>query len=150
MNKYVWLDMDGTITDLYAVDGWLDDLRTYNTRPYEQAKAMYDTIELLETLVDLKAKGYKLGVISWGSKTGNLIYNRQVEAVKRNWLAERGLDLLLDKIIVTPYGVCKADTCRQYGEGVLVDDELPNRQAWDLGITIDAKCNILTELRKLQ
>lgn len=150
MSKYVWLDMDGTIADLYAVNGWLDDLLTYKTRPYEQAKAMYDTVELLETLADLKAKGYRLGVISWGSKTGNLIYNRQVEEVKRNWLAERGLDLLLDKIIVTPYGVCKADTCRQYGEGVLVDDELPNRQAWDLGITIDAKCNILTELRKLR
>lgn len=150
MSKFIWLDMDGTIADLYAVNGWLDDLLAYKTRPYEEAKAMYDTIELLETLADLKAKGYKLGVISWGSKTGNLIYNRQVEAVKKKWLEEHDLDLLLDKIIVTPYGVCKADTCRQYGEGILVDDELPNRQAWDLGITIDAKCNILTELKKLR
>lgn len=150
MSKYVWLDMDGTIADLYAVDGWLDDLRTYNTRPYKQAKAIYDTVELLETLADLKAKGYKLGVISWGSKSSNLIYDRQVTAVKKKWLEKHGLDLLLDKVIVTPYGVCKADTCRQFGQGILVDDELPNRQAWDLGITIDAKCNILTELRKLR
>ena len=150
MSKYVWLDMDGTIADLYAVNGWLDDLKLYKTRPYEEARAMYDTIELLETLADLKAKGYKLGVISWGSKSSNLIYDRQVTAVKKKWLEEHGLDLLLDKIIVTPYGVCKADTCRQYGEGVLVDDELTNRQAWDLGIVIDAKCNILTELRKLR
>ncbi len=150
MSKYVWLDMDGTIADLYAVNGWLDDLRAYNTRPYEEAKAMYDTIELLETLADLKAKGYKLGVISWGSKSSNLIYDRQVTAVKKKWLEEHGLDLLLDEIIVTPYGICKADTCRQYGEGILIDDELPNRQAWDLGITINAKRNILTELRKLR
>ena len=150
MSKFIWLDMDGTIADLYAVNGWLDDLKEYKTRPYEEARAIYDTIELLEALADLKAKGYKLGVISWGSKSSNLIYDRQVTAVKKKWLEEHSLDLLLDKIIVTPYGVCKADTCRQYGEGILVDDELPNRQAWDLGITIDAKGNILTELRKLR
>ena len=24
-DKWIWLDMDGTIADLYGVDGWLED-----------------------------------------------------------------------------------------------------------------------------
>ena len=31
--KWIWFDMDGTIADLYSVDGWLEDLLAFNTRP---------------------------------------------------------------------------------------------------------------------
>lgn len=148
-NGWVWFDMDGTIADLYSVDGWLDDLLNHNTRPYEQAKDLYNTLDLLEIMLSLKEKGYKLGVISWGSKENNVDYDRAVAQVKKEWLANRLLDIVLDKIIVTPYGVKKADTCRQFGYGVLVDDEEQNRQAWDLGATINAQENILKELKKL-
>ena len=30
MNKMICFDMDGTIADLYSVDGWLDYLRAEN------------------------------------------------------------------------------------------------------------------------
>ena len=36
MVKAIYFDMDGTIADLYAVDGWLADLRSENVRPYRQ------------------------------------------------------------------------------------------------------------------
>ena len=36
----IWLDMDGTIADLYAVDNWLDMLRAYDATPYVKAKPM--------------------------------------------------------------------------------------------------------------
>ena len=59
------------------------------------------------------------------------------------------MDSFLDEIIVTPYGVRKADTCRKFGYGILVDDEKQNRDAWDLGITIDATQNIIKALWEL-
>lgn len=148
-NEWIWFDMDGTIADLYSVDGWLEDLIAFNTRPYAQAKLMYNLLALLETMAELKAKGYKLGIISWGSKANNVEYDKRVEKVKKEWLEKKMIDTLLDEIIVTPYGVCKADTCRKFGKGVLVDDEEPNRNAWNLGETINANENILIELRKI-
>ena len=149
VEKMICFDMDGTIADLYGVDGWLEDLIAHNTRPYAKAKDLYNVFDLLEVLLELKLKGYKLGVISWGSKENNAEYDKAVEKVKRKWLANRLLDSILDKIIVTPYGVRKADTCRKFGFGILVDDEEQNRNAWDLGDTIDANKNLLEELAKL-
>lgn len=148
-NKWVWLDMDGTFVDFYGVQGWLEYLMNNDVTPYKIAKPLYDVIELLETLVELKAKGYKIGVISWSSKARDLEFDKLVEKAKREWLFNKCFDLVLDKIIVTQYGVCKADTCRKYGYGVLVDDEEPNRKAWDLGATINANENIIEKLAEL-
>ena len=147
--KWIWLDMDGTIADLYSVDGWLEDLIAHNTRPYAKAKDLYNVLDLLEVLVELKLKGYKLGVISWGSKENNAEYDKAVEKVKREWLANRLLDNILDKIIITPYGVRKADTCRKFGFGILVDDEEQNRNDKKKSETINAQENIITKLWEL-
>lgn len=149
MNKWIWFDMDGTIADLYGVNGWLDDLVAFSTRPYEVAKDMYKLVDLANVLIDLKMNGYNLGIISWSSKAHNLDFDNQVRLAKEKWLKDRGLDILLDKILVTPYGVCKADTCRMFGQGILVDDEEPNRNEWYLGDTINANGNIIKELKKL-
>ena len=148
-NKWIWFDMDGTIADLYGVDGWLEDLIAHDTRPYAEAKDLYNVFDLLEVMIELKMKGYKLGVISWGSKENNREYDKAVEIVKKAWLYDRLMDTILDEIIVTPYGVRKADTCKKFGYGILVDDEEQNRNAWDLGNTIDATKNIIKVLWKL-
>ena len=148
-DKWIWFDMDGTIADLYGVDGWLEDLIAHNTRPYAQAKDIYNVLDLLEIMIALKEKGFKLGVISWGSKENNKEYDKAVEIVKKAWLYDRLMDSFLDEIIVTSYGVRKADTCRKFGYGILVDDEKQNRDAWDLGITIDATQNIIKALWEL-
>lgn len=147
--KWIWFDMDGTIADLYSVDGWLDDLLAFNTRPYEKAKLMYNPFALLQVMAELKYKGYKLGVISWGSKAKNAEYDEMVAKVKKEWLEKEMLNILLDKVIITQYGVCKADTCRKFGKGILVDDEEPNRNAWNLGKTINANENIIKALWEL-
>lgn len=146
---WIWLDMDGTIADLYGVSGWLNDLMAHNDRPYREAKAIYDTVDLLETLSDLKDKGYKIGIISWLSKKPDAEYDRKVIKAKREWLKAQYLDLLLDEIIITAYGIKKANTCRPYGSGILIDDEEQNREDWNLGKTIDATKNILDQLRDL-
>ena len=147
--SWIWFDMDGTIADFYGVEGWLDDLKHHNTRPYREAKGLYNNLDLSEVLLLLKNKGYKIGIISWSSKDNCPDFDRAVELAKKEWLYNRLFDVVLDKIIVTPYGVRKADTCRKYGSGILVDDEEQNRTSWDLGKTIDATKNILTALREL-
>jgi hypothetical protein len=147
--KWIWFDMDGTIADLYGVEGWLDDLINLNTRPYAKADLLYDNADFLYTLGLLRQNGYHIGVISWGSKANNAEFDKAVEYVKKEWLYEKCISDFLDKIIVTAYGVCKADTCRKYGSGILVDDEEQNRNAWDLGRTINANNDIIKALKAL-
>lgn len=147
--KWIWFDMDGTIADLYGVEGWLDDLTNFRTRPYAKAKLLYDNVDLLMVLSQLRANGFHIGVISWGSKANDREYDKAVEFVKKEWLYDRCISDFLDKIIITAYGVRKADTCRKYGSGILVDDEEQNRKAWDLGRTINANENILEQLKAL-
>ena len=38
MKKEICFDMDGTIADLYGVEGWLEDLEHFSPRPYEMAR----------------------------------------------------------------------------------------------------------------
>ena len=148
-DKWLWLDMDGTFADLYGVNGWLDDLVNLRTRPYAEAKPIYNMVDFLLLLVELKQRGWKIGIISWLSKDPDAEYGERVTKAKNEWLYKWCMDIVLDKVLIVPYGQCKADTCRQFGYGVLADDEEQNRNAWDLGETIDANKNLLEELAKL-
>ena len=149
MDKWIWLDMDGTIADLYGVQGWLEDIRAYKTRPYEVAQCLYNIYELWEALASVHDKGYKVGIISWGSKISTADFDRAVTKAKNEWLYMNCLDVVIDKVIITAHGISKADTCRPYGYGILVDDEEKNRATWDLGSTIDANEDIIKRLRAL-
>lgn len=145
----VWLDMDGTIANFYGVENWLEDLQTGKTRPYEIAKSLYDSKDLNKVLFNLKARGYKVGIVSWSAKCATAEYTRRIKEAKIQWLKKQKIYNLLDEILITEYGVRKADICRKYGRGILVDDEQRNREEWNLGLAIDATENILDILEKL-
>ena len=50
MNKEICFDMDGTIADLYSVNGWLDYLIAEDVTPYAQAKVMLNMSALARHL----------------------------------------------------------------------------------------------------
>ena len=68
MEKAIYFDMDGTIANLYGVDGWLDMLRAYNPAPYERAKVMVNMSQLARVLNKLQKQGWHIGIVSWLSK----------------------------------------------------------------------------------
>ena len=127
MTKEIWFDMDGTIANLYAVEGWLDYLLKEDTFPYENAAVMLNFSALARVLNRLQAQGWKLGIISWTSKSGSEAYNLAVEAVKRAWLAKHLPSVEWDEIRVVRYGTNKFKVC---GGGILFDDEAHNREEW--------------------
>ena len=55
MNRTLVFDMDGTIANLYGVNGWLKDLRSESDRPYRVAEPMYKMDELNSILNELKS-----------------------------------------------------------------------------------------------
>ena len=73
----IWLDMDGTIADLYAVEGWLDMLRAYDPTPYAKAKPLVN-MSLLATLLNNRQKeGFKICIVSALSKEQRLHMTRR-------------------------------------------------------------------------
>ena len=148
MNKTLVFDMDGTIANLYKVENWLEDLRSYNPRPYIVAEPMYDMMELAELLNELKEIGYRVAVTSWLSKESTKAYDELVRQAKKDWLAKYNFPY--DEIHLVAYGTTKANCTRKNGGfQILVDDNAKVRKGWTLGNTIDANENILEELKKL-
>ena len=98
MTTTIWFDMDGTIADLYGVENWLPMLRASDPTPYMVAKPLLRLSALAYRLNKLQEQGYRLGVISWLSKTGTPAYNKAVTAAKYAWLAKHLPSVMFDEI----------------------------------------------------
>jgi len=148
MIKTLVFDMDGTIADLYGVNGWLADLRAENPRPYVEAKPLYNMDILNSLLKLLKAEGWEVVVTTWLAKDSSKDYDRLVREAKLAWLEKYNFPY--DEIHLVKYGTTKANCTRKKGGlQILVDDNEKVRAGWNLGTTINANENILAELVKL-
>lgn len=146
--KVIVFDMDGTIADLYSVEGWLPMLRAENPTPYEIAKPMYNMSELIEILNELKKIGYIIAITSWLSMGASKEYDNAVRVAKRNWLDD--FQFPYDEIHLVKYGTTKANCTRHLGGyQILVDDNEKVRNGWHLGGTINANENIIEQLKML-
>ena len=147
MNKVLVFDMDGTIADLYGVEGWLADLRNSNPRPYIVARPLYNMDNLKQILLRLKKRGWRIVVTTWLSKDSTKEYDELVREAKLGWLAE--YEFPYDEIHLVKYGTTKANCTRKHGGfQILIDDNEKVRNGWHLGATIDANENIIGSLRK--
>ena len=145
----IYFDMDGTIANLYGVDNWLEYLLAEDVFPYRNAKPMLRLCTLARVLNNLQRKGYNLGVISWLSKCGSEDYNERVTETKMEWLASHLPSVMWDEIKIVPYGTPKHEVSEDCG--FLFDDEIGNRDAWDMssnGLAFDA-CEIMEMLKIL-
>lgn len=134
MKRGIYFDLDGSIVDLYGVEGWLDDLIAENTRPYAEAKPLLNLSLLARYIHKAQRMGYIVGVISWLSKSGTPEYNKAVTEVKKEWLAKHLPSVEWDEIHIVEYGTPKS-TCRTC-PGILFDDEEKNLNEWGAGAII--------------
>lgn len=152
----IFLDMDGSIADLYGVEGWLEALRSENPMPYAEAQPLCDMAALRRVLEELKAQNYIIGIISWSSKTGSKEFHRAIRAAKVEWLRRYNLLDLFSHIHIQKYGTPKSAIAQRHttlsSSTILVDDEARNRVEWweHEGTAIDpTETNLVEELRKL-
>lgn len=141
----IWFDMDGTIADLYGVEGWLDDIIARRTRPYDEARTLVNMSTLARLLHKVQANGHEIGIISWTAKNGSDLYNGQVALAKMLWLHRHLPSVKWDEIKIVPYGTNKRIATN--GD-ILFDDEEPNRIAWGEGAyTPDQIISVLKEIK---
>ena len=129
MTATIFFDMDGTIADLYGVENWLDYLIASNTLPYAVAKPLLRLNSLARVLNRLQREGYRIGVISWLSKSGTEEYNNAVTETKKNWLKKHLASVHFDEINIVKYGTPKQMFARTEND-ILFDDEEKNRNNW--------------------
>ena len=129
MNTKIYFDMDGTIADLYGVEGWLDYLLGGDPFPYANAKPLINMNRLARRLNRLQSAGCEICVISWLSKTSTAEYDELVTKAKLAWLAKHLASVRFDEIHIVAYGTPK----HTLGNGILFDDEEKNREGWGEG-----------------
>ena len=143
MKRTIWFDMDGTIADLYGVDGWLPMLIASDPTPYAIAGTLVNMNVLARKLHKLQAAGWKVGIISWLSKNSTPEYDRAVTAAKIKWLRKHLKSVQFDAVQIVTYGTPK----HTLGSGILFDDEEKNRTAWGDGAhTPDEIMQVLSSL----
>ena len=150
--KMVCFDMDGTIADLYGVEGWLPALENGIVFPYEIAKPLWDMIELAEVLNELRAREIEVRIISWLAKDSTETYKEEVRQAKIDWLERMGFPY--DKAHFVQYGATKADSIRRYLAddecAILIDDNKKVCNGWHLGETINpTECDLIEALKSL-
>lgn len=128
MTKAIYFDMDGTIADLYGVEGWLDDLEAHRTRPYDEAKVMHNMSALARAIHKAQSNGIKVGIISWLSKSATDDYNKAVAKAKRKWLRKHLKSVNFDEVHIVAYGTPKSTVAVK--GAILFDDEERNRKEW--------------------
>ena len=135
MAKTVWFDMDGTIAELYKVDGWLTSLRESDWRVYDRCLPRHNFERINKAIEALSESGWQVGVITWGSK--DIDWGKDLEVigdVKFDWLCRYFPALADGKFACIPYGYSKAQFLEEMGDGYevnyLVDDNKEVRHEW--------------------
>lgn len=115
----IYLDMDGTIADLYGYKNWLKYIEREDTTPYRECSPLGDIDKLRAVLA---AIGANVKVISWAAKDDTMRYRRNVGSAKRRWVKNYlGKDV---EVSVIQHGTPK--TCYTNGTGGIAFDDDPD------------------------
>ena len=125
----VYLDMDGTIADLYGQPNWLADLMAERTEPFEKAQPM-TTEEVLLAL--FPTTHYNITVLSMTPKDATKEYCDRVAEVKSVWLDKYFPHIT--KRIYIKYGHNK--NLKNSHKAILVDDNQIIRENYK-GLALD-------------
>lgn len=151
MAKAIYFDMDGTLANLYAVEGWLEKLRAEDCSPYLEARTLLNMQALAHRLNTLQRKGYHIGIVSWLSLGGSAEYGEEVTNAKMKWLKLHLGSVQWDEIHIVPFGISKSEVVT-VKNGYLFDDNADVRREWEKknehGWAFDAT-NILSVLELL-
>ena len=119
----VYLDMDGTIADLYGIENWLPRLRAEDEEIFLECKPLITEQTLLERF---PADKYDIRILTMTPKDCSDAYHENVKAQKMAWLEK--FFPSLTKQIYMRYGNNK--NLKNSMHAILIDDSEPIRSTW--------------------
>ena len=129
MTRTIFFDMDGTIANLYGVEGWLESILARDEKPYKEAEVLLNMNSLARILNRLQKEDNQIEIISWLAKDSTKEYDERVKEAKEKWLAKHLKSVKFNKINIVSYGTAK-ETFIHSDEDILFDDEERNRKNW--------------------
>lgn len=141
----IWFDMDGTIADLYGVNGWLEMLMNEDATPYAIAKPLVNLSALARLMHKAQRNGFEICIVSALAKNSTADYDEKVKTAKMGWLKKHLASVDFDEIRFVPYTFIKNNV--NSGNDILFDDEDRHLTAWT-GIAVHAN-EILKTLRAI-
>lgn len=127
----VYLDMDGTIADLYGKENWLQMLREEIDGAFIDLEPMTTEERLLQVF---PVESYEIRILSMTPKGASYEYCKRVEVEKDKWLDEHFPSL--KKRIYKKYGNNK--NLKNSAKAILIDDNETIRRTFR-GIAIDPR-----------
>lgn len=124
----IWFDMDGTIADLYGVDGWLEMLTAKDETPYAVAKPLVNLSALARLIHKAQRRGFEVCIVSALAKNSTADYDEKVKTAKMGWLRKHLASVHFDEIRFVPYTFVKNDV--NSGNDILFDDEDRHLTTW--------------------
>ena len=124
----IWFDMDGTIADLYGVNGWLEMLTAQDATPYAIAKPLVNLSVLARLMHKAQRNGFEICIVSALAKNSSAEYDEKVRAAKMKWLKKHLASVDFDEIRFVPYTFTKNDV--NSGNDILFDDENRHLTTW--------------------
>lgn len=158
MKALVW-DMDGTLVDFYGVEGWLESLRSFSTRPYDEAKPLWPIDELNQLMKQAQRQGYTIIICTALSKYTTPAFAQAIRTSKKISLAAMAFPYNNFRSI--PYGGNKYYPIKNVAskkgdvieEAILFDDDIDNRRQFEKYTNCKAvnpmEVNIIDYLKKL-
>ena len=150
MSKALYLDMDGTIANLYQERNWLERLQTHSSGLFRNLKPIYDSKVLSDILEKLMDDDWRIEVITWTPKDTTDEYHELVASEKIAWMQEHLP--IVDTIHIQRYGTPKQKAIKPAKVQVLADDNAEIRELWETPKrrkSIDATQNLIVELERL-
>ena len=128
MTTTIWLDMDGTIADLYGVTNWLEMLIAHDPAPYALAAPIIRLSALAKLLNALQRRGFQIGIVTALAKNSDPDYDEMVINAKVEWLTKHLPSVAFDEMRFLPYEGVKNQV--NNGNDILFDDEQRHHDAW--------------------
>lgn len=123
MKKTVYLDMDGTIANLYGIENWLPRLRAEDKTIFLECEPMISEKELLKKF---PSENFEMKILSMTPLNATENYCLDVINQKNEWLNKYFPSIT--KRIYRPYGHNK--NLKNSENAILIDDSEPIRNSW--------------------
>ena len=117
----VYLDMDGTIADLYGIENWLPRLRNEDSNIFLECRPMVS-----KRILEKALQNYRIVILSMTPKGATKEYCENVIAQKNAWLDK--YFPFLNERIYRPYGSNK--NLKNSKNAILIDDSESIRASW--------------------
>ena len=156
----IWMDLDGTVYDLYNINNWEPRLRAEDPTVFEDGDFIGDYDRFISICNKLVSIGVQFGVITWLSMQSSVEYEIECTEVKRSWVKK--FMPFVTEFNAQSYGTPKQNAIQKRAKTMyLLDDNKEVCEMWktekmrksinvnrDGLTTIEALEKIYTELTK--